>query len=93
MTIEQFAAMTRRVIAANGFDDFLPTACYPERHEIAALEGLPGDVEVGPAVLKWAAKKARRGEPYLVAFRSAPSEFTVVQVRGAERESAVFEVA
>ena len=42
--------MTQEVIAANGFDDFLPTACYPEQGEIAALQGLPADVEVEPAV-------------------------------------------
>ena len=92
MTIEQFAALTQNVIAANGFDDFLPTACYPGRREVTALEGLPPDVEVGPAVLKWAAKRAKRGELHLVAFKSSPSEFTVVRVRGSKRESAVFKV-
>ena len=84
--------MTQEVIAANGFDDFLPTACYPEQGEIAALQGLPADVEVEPAVLKWAAKKAKRGELHLVAFKSGPSEFTVVRVEGSHRESSVFEV-
>jgi hypothetical protein len=93
VTIEQFAAMTQNVIADNGFDDFLPTACYPKRQEVAALEGLPEDVEVEPAVLKWAAKRAKRGELHLVAFKSGPSEFTVVRVQGSKRESAVFEVA
>lgn len=92
MTIDEFAAMTRRVIAADGLDGFLPTACYPDRQELAALQGLPADTEPEPAVLAWAAKKARRGEPYLVAFRSGPTEFTVVRVAGAEWESAAFQV-
>ena len=85
--------MTQRVIASGGFDDFLPTACYPERREVATLEGLPSDIEPEPAVLKWAAKNAKRGELYLVAFKSGPSKFTVVRVERAKRESAVFEVA
>ena len=92
MTIKQFAAMTQRVIASDGFDRFLPTACYPARREVAALEGLPPDIEPEPAVLKWAAKNAKRGELHLVAFKSGPLQFTVVRVEGADRESAVFVV-
>jgi hypothetical protein len=93
MTVEDFAAMTQNVIASDGFDDFLPTACYPERREFTVFEGLPPDVEVEPAVLEWAAKRAKRGELYLVAFKSGPSRFTVVQVQASKRESAVFDVA
>ena len=92
MTIKQFAAMTQNVIAENGFDDFLPTACYPKRQEVAALQGLPKDVEVEPAVLAWAAKRAKRGELHLVAFKSGPAEFTVIRIQGAKRTSAAFEV-
>ncbi len=93
MTLEQFAAITQRVIASDGFDEFLPTACYPERREVAALQGLPPDIEPEQAVLKWATKKAKRGELYLVAFKSGPSQFTVVRIQGADRSSAVFAVA
>jgi hypothetical protein len=93
MNIEQFAAITQRVIASDGFDEFLPTACYPARREVAALEGLPPGIEAEPAVLKWAAKKAKHGELHLVAFKSGPSQFTVVRAEGAKHESAVFEVA
>jgi hypothetical protein len=92
MTVEEFAAMTQPVIAANRFDEFLPTACYPKRREVAALEGLPPDIAPEAAVLKWAAKKAKRGELFLVAFKSGPTQFTVMRVQGAQRESAVFEV-
>lgn len=92
MTIDQFATMTKRIIASVGFEEFLPTACYTEQQEIAALEGLPPDIDPEPAVLKWAAKKARNGELFLVAFKSGASEFTVVRVQGAKRESEVFEV-
>jgi len=84
--------MTQAVIAADGFDGFLPTACYPKRQEVAALDGLPPDVEPEPAVLRWAAKSARRGEEFLVAFKSGPTCFTVVRVAGSKRQSATFEV-
>jgi hypothetical protein len=93
MTIEEFATVTRRVIAAEGFVDFLPTACYPDRGEVVALQGLPPDVEPESAVLRWAAKRAKAGELHLVAFRSGPAQFTVVRVQGPERESDVFAVA
>lgn len=92
MTIAEFAAVTRRVIDAEGLDGFLPTACYPERGEIATLRGLPPEVEAEPAVLRWAGKRASPGELHLVAFRSGAGRFTVVRVRGPERESAAFEV-
>jgi hypothetical protein len=93
MTIEQFAAITQCVIATDGFDEFLPTACYPARQEVLALEGLPPDIEPEPAVLKWAAKNAKHGELHLVAFKSGSLQFTVVRAEGVKRESAVFEVA
>jgi hypothetical protein len=93
MTIEEFAAITQDVIAEDGFDGFLPTACYPGRQEVVALQGLPADVEPEPAVLRWVAKRAAPTELHLVACRSGPAEFTVIRVRGAERESAVFAVS
>ena len=92
MTVDQFAALTQRVIASQGFDEFQPTACYPGRQEVVALAGLPPDVEPEPAVLAWAAKRAKRQELHFVAFKTGPAKFTVVRVDGTERESAVFEV-
>lgn len=92
MTLDEYAAMTRQVIAETGFDDFLPTACYPVRHEVSTLAGLPADVEPQPAVLKWAAKTVKAGEEFLVAFKSGPAEFTVIRTKGKRRESATFRV-
>ena len=45
MTIDDFIAMTRRVIARDGFDDYLPTLVLPERRHIAVLEGMPPDAQ------------------------------------------------
>lgn len=93
MTVEEFAAIRQNVIAEDGFDEFLPTACYPWRDEIVALQGPPPDVEPEPAVLGWAAKRAKPNELHLVAFKTGPAEFTVIRIRGAERDSAVFAVS
>ena len=92
MTIEEFAAITQRVIARDGFDDFLPTACYPVRRDIRTLQGLPADVEPEPAVLKWAAKHAGAAEEFLVAFKSGPSEFTIVRQEGGKRTAQKFQM-
>jgi hypothetical protein len=92
MTIDEFAAITQRVIARDGFDEFMPTACYPQRRDIRTLAGLPADVEPGPAVLKWAMKHAKPDDELLIAFKSGPSEFTIVRKQGDERESASFSV-
>ncbi len=92
MTVEEFAAITRRVIDRNGFDEFLPTACYPERRVIRALEDLPGDIDPEPAVLKWARKEAKAGEEFLIAFKSAPAQFTIIRQHGQNRESGTFEL-
>jgi hypothetical protein len=87
MTVEEFAAITQRVITQDGFEDFLPTACNPGRRDVRTLRGLPPDIEAEPAVLKWAVKHAQDGEEFLVAFKSGPSEFSVVRQEGKRRES------
>ena len=47
MTVQEFADITLRVIAVGGFESHIPTALFPERDHLAALEGIPenGDVE------------------------------------------------
>ena len=92
MTVQEFAAMTQRVIDANGFDDFLPTACYPEQRVVTAIQGIPVDVDLESAVLKAAQRRAKDKEEFLVAFKSGASEFTVIRLKGKKRESAKFVV-
>jgi hypothetical protein len=93
MTIEAFAEMTRRVIARDGFDDFLPTACYPGRNVVAVLEGVPAGIDVEQAALRWAARKAEADEEYLVAFKSSPDRFKIIRRVGGESEEANFAIA
>ena len=41
MTIDEFAAVTVRVIQRDGVDGYLPTACYPATRRMVVLEGYP----------------------------------------------------
>ena len=44
MSLDDFAAVTRRVIAREGFEQFQPTAVYTERDHIKGGAGFPPDV-------------------------------------------------
>ena len=93
MTLDEFAATTQRVIASDGFDEFQPTACYPDRREIKALAGFPPDLEPEVPVLAWAARSASEGEEFLVAFKTDPKHFRVVRCVGAASEGKTYAVA
>ncbi len=92
MKIEEFALITRRVIASDGFDDFLPTACYPKRSEVRTLTDLPEDIEPESEIIKWAGQHAGKGEEFLVAYKSGTAEFTVIRKKGDKRESKKFSI-
>lgn len=80
MQLEQFAAITKKVIGNQGFDGFQPTVCFPERRDIVTLADVPEDEAHEPIALRWAAGLAEPDEEYLVAFRHSPTEFKVVRV-------------
>ncbi len=87
MTTDDFIAMTRRVIAKDGFDGYLPTLVLPARRHIAALEGVPPGVDVEAAAKKWANAKAGADEDYFLAFKIDPVHFKVIARRdGIEEE-------
>lgn len=92
MGIPEFAELTRRVIRKGGIDDFLPTACYPERRKIAALEGAPAEGDMERISVEWAMQNSHPGETVLVAFRSSSAAFKVVCLRGPSREEQVFPI-
>jgi len=87
-----FAGITRNVIANEGFDDFLPVACFPERGEIRALEGVPSSKDLEGEVLRWAAAlRNNASEEFLVAFKCSASHFKIVRVIGGQDEHHVFD--
>jgi len=91
-TVEEFARITQNVIAQEGFDDYLPTALYPTRAHIAALEGVPQSADVEAIALEWAADGAIGDEEFLVAFKIAPTQFKVIRRHRGTQEEAVFDV-
>lgn len=90
MTIQEFAETTRRVVARDGFEDFLPTACYPSRRHVKTLVGLPPDVEVEAAVLDWAAAAASDDEEFLVAFAVNQEHFRVIRSSAGATEAETY---
>jgi len=93
VSVQQFAEITRRVIARDGFDDYLPTALYPARKHIVVLEGCPDDVELEPVAVSWATKNAVANEEFLVAFKVGNESFKVIRMSSGEREEAIFHVS
>jgi hypothetical protein len=91
-TLEQFAKITRNVIAEDGFDGYLPTALYPERKHIVVLEGAPDDADLETIATRWASKGAIGDEEYLVAFKVGPRQFKVVRRYAGGQEEGVFDV-
>lgn len=69
MTTEDFPVITTRLIAKEGFEEFQPTACYPERREAKSLTGLPADIAPEETALDWAFQGAVKDEEFLLAFK------------------------
>jgi len=62
-TIEQFARITRTVIADVGFDDFLPKALHVARKAIVAIEGVPTNPSRGSG--RWEKRSATKSSSLL----------------------------
>lgn len=90
MTIADFAGMTQRIIANDGFDGYLPTLARPVIRKIAVLEGVPADVDVEEAAKEWADKSVEPGEEYFLAFKISSTHFRIVHSTGEHREQADF---
>ena len=91
-TLEQFAEITRNVIASEGFDDYLPTVLYPNRKSLAALEGVPPTVNLEATAVAWATKGAIGDEEFLVAFKVSESSFKIIRRHVGYFEEGVFNV-
>ena len=69
MTIDDFVAMTRRIIAKDGFDNYLPTIVVPGRRHIAVLDAIPSGVEIETAAKEWLIRTVEPGEDYFLVFK------------------------
>jgi hypothetical protein len=92
MTLDEFADLTRRVIAEDGFDDYAPTAVYPGRSFLQVLSGVPATEDIEKVALEWATRDARNGEEFLVAFKVGSDQFKIIRRIGLYSEDEVFKV-
>lgn len=92
MTLDDFAEVTQRIIAKQGFADFQSTACFPSRREVRVLSELPLDQDVEASSMEWARGLAGLDEGFLVAVKVSSASFKVIRVVGATTESRVFQV-
>ena len=92
MSIEQFAEITRKVIARDGFDGFLPTLCLPVRRHIAVLEGAPTDsgADMRSIALKWVSEKISSDEEYLIAIKESSESFLIIRHVGLKTEEKLY---
>jgi hypothetical protein len=91
-TVDEFARLTKKIIARDGFEDYLPTALYPSRRHIVVLEDVPEDADLEPIALEWAANGASAGEEFLVAFKIGSTTFKVIRRIGGSQEEAIFDI-
>jgi len=90
-TVDEFARITKRVIARDGFDDYLPTALYPDRQHVVVLEGVPEGSDLESIALAWARKRAMGGEEFLVAFKISPARFKVIRCYSGGQDEGTFD--
>jgi len=93
MTLDEFSIVTRRIISNQGFEDFLPTACYPLRRHVQTLVDLAKDINPEEPTLTWASKAAQDGEEFLVAFKIDATHFKVIRRIGSYSEDELYSVA
>jgi hypothetical protein len=90
MELEAFAAMTQRLIAADGFEAFLPTACFPARRVVRVLEGVPAAAELEAVTLEWALDAAEGDEEVLLAFKVDATHFKIIRRAEGRSEQGVY---
>ena len=88
--MDAFAAMTQRVIEEDGFDEYQPTACYPERRVLRVLEGVPASADLESVVIDWALGEREGEEELLLAFKLGDASFKVIRYVSGETEECLY---
>src|SRR5262245_26324378 len=76
--IDEFVAITHRVIARDGFDDYLPTLLLPATKEIFVLEDAPQDSRLPDVARDWAEGHAGGISDFVFAYKIDSEHFVVV---------------
>ena len=90
-SLNNFVAMTQRIIAKDGFDGYLPTLVLPARRHVAVLEGVPDHVDVEAAARRWAEDKAGPDD-FQLAYKVDARHFKAVERVAGEIEERVVAV-
>jgi len=92
MEIVEFAEVTYKVLEETPLEDHIPTAIFPGRDHIMALEGILEEEEkrLREITLDWALKAAKGGEEVLVVFRDGPGYFRVIRRFEGKLQEALF---
>ena len=75
--LDQFVKMTQRIIAEDGFDNYLPTLLLPATREVRVLDQVDGGGE-SLGITDWLSEQVRQDEDFLVAFKAGDAHFMVV---------------
>ena len=78
MDLDAFIAMTQRVVARDGSEEYLPTLALPAARQVKVLDGIPADVDVETAARNWALKTAGESDDYFLAFKITETSFKAV---------------
>jgi hypothetical protein len=81
MTTDAFIRMTRKVIADQGFENYLPTLVLPIRRTVIALENVSAGVDIEIASRQWAAAKVDDIEDFYLAFKVDHESVNVIARR------------
>lgn len=77
-SIESFVSITRRVIARDGFDGYLPTLMLPATQEVLVLEGAPQDATTAAITRRWAEGRAGEGADFVLSYKVDKQRFAVL---------------
>ena len=83
-SVDDFIRWTQKVIAEDGFGDYLPTLVVEKRKAIhvSVLGDAPDDGDVEPLAKEWALNVTKRKQDYLLAFKVDDGDFKVVARTG-----------
>ncbi|QTD45881.1 hypothetical protein [Ottowia testudinis] len=76
--LDQFVKMTQRIIAEDGFDNYLPTLLLPAKREIRVLDDVGDGAGPTLGITDWLSEQVQPDEDFLVAFRADNAHFMVV---------------
>lgn len=94
MTIDDFAVMTKRIIAKEGFEGYLPTLCFPARRHLMVLEGIPEQKQSDTRriAFEWALDAGQADEEFLLAFKEDADHFRIIRRNTGQYEDKLFQV-